>query len=137
MLRRDGDITDSNFQNIVTVASRTPEGFPARCPLCGAATNLEFSEPSGDAPCPNCGHLLWFSAEMLEVIQRQMGDAAGRITADSTFAELGVDSLDSVELVMELEEELNLSISDEISETFQNIGDVIRFIEQHRRKHEE
>lgn len=43
------------------VASRTPEGSPNHCPVCGAEVVLEPSRPPGDAPCPNCGSLLWFS----------------------------------------------------------------------------
>jgi len=30
---------------IMPVSSRTPEGFPSRCPLCGAQTKMEFSDP--------------------------------------------------------------------------------------------
>jgi hypothetical protein len=41
-------------------ASRTPEGEPNQCPICGREVRLEPSRPPGDAPCPNCGHLLWF-----------------------------------------------------------------------------
>ena len=43
------------------VASRTPEGSPNHCSVCGAEVVLEPSRPPGDAPCPNCGSLLWFS----------------------------------------------------------------------------
>jgi hypothetical protein len=45
----------------MTIASRTPEGDPNRCPVCGHALRLEPSWPSGDAPCPSCGSLLWFA----------------------------------------------------------------------------
>lgn len=41
-------------------SSRTPEGVPNRCPVCGAEVCIEPSVPPGDAPCPCCGHLLWF-----------------------------------------------------------------------------
>jgi len=41
-------------------ASRTPEGDPNRCPICGSAIRIDPSRPTDDAPCPNCGHLLWF-----------------------------------------------------------------------------
>ena len=41
-------------------ASRTPEGEPNQCPICGHEVRLEPSRPPGDAPCPHCGHLLWF-----------------------------------------------------------------------------
>ena len=47
----------------MTIASRTPEGRPNHCPVCGHDLKLEPSDPPGDAPCPRCGHLVWFSRE--------------------------------------------------------------------------
>jgi serine/threonine protein kinase len=44
----------------MTISSRTPEGLPNRCPVCGADVRVEPSNLAGDAPCPQCGHLLWF-----------------------------------------------------------------------------
>jgi hypothetical protein len=44
------------------ISSRTPEGQPNRCPVCGQPTRLEPSCLTPDAPCPSCGHLLWFPA---------------------------------------------------------------------------
>jgi hypothetical protein len=41
-------------------ATRTPEGEPGKCPLCGHTVCLEPSRPPGDAPCPHCGNLIWF-----------------------------------------------------------------------------
>jgi hypothetical protein len=43
-------------------SSRTPEGLPQRCPVCGNEVRIEPSAPPGDAPCPFCGCLLWFAA---------------------------------------------------------------------------
>jgi hypothetical protein len=43
-------------------SSRTPEGEPNCCPLCGHEVRVDVSYPAGDAPCPHCGHLLWFWA---------------------------------------------------------------------------
>src|SRR5262245_11621993 len=48
---------------IPPVSSRTPEGLPNKCPLCGNELRIEPSNPPGDAPCPSCGHLLWFSGK--------------------------------------------------------------------------
>src|SRR5262245_48586174 len=42
------------------ISSRTPEGQPNVCPVCGQPTRLEPACLSPDAPCPSCGHLLWF-----------------------------------------------------------------------------
>jgi hypothetical protein len=44
----------------MVISSRTPEGDPNRCPICGCDVRLEPSWPGRDAPCPQCGHLLWF-----------------------------------------------------------------------------
>jgi hypothetical protein len=44
------------------ISSRTPEGQPACCPVCGHAARIEPSTfPTNDAPCPSCGHLLWMN----------------------------------------------------------------------------
>ena len=42
------------------ISSRTPEGMPNHCVLCGRDLRVEPSIDSLDAPCPSCGHLLWF-----------------------------------------------------------------------------
>ena len=44
----------------VIISSRTPEGQPNQCPLCGKFLRIEPSHPTNDAPCPHCGHLLFF-----------------------------------------------------------------------------
>lgn len=41
------------------ISSRTPEGEPQRCPVCGNEARVETSAVSGDATCPSCGSLLW------------------------------------------------------------------------------
>lgn len=46
----------------MVISSRTPEGDPNHCPVCGHYLRLEPSRPPGDAPCPACGCLLWFPA---------------------------------------------------------------------------
>lgn len=47
--------------SIMIPSSRTPEGERNCCPLCGQDVCVEVSFPAGDAPCPHCGHLLWFA----------------------------------------------------------------------------
>ena len=53
----------------VIPSSRTPEGEPNECPICGHAVQIAPSRPPGDAPCPHCGHLLWFAASEAWPIQ--------------------------------------------------------------------
>src|ERR1700722_18009765 len=41
------------------ISTRTPEGSPGRCRVCGNDVCMEPSLPAGDATCPHCGSLLW------------------------------------------------------------------------------
>jgi len=120
----------------VTISSRTPEGHDSRCPLCGAEAAIEYSQ-AGDASCPNCGSLLWGKeavyARMKRIIAEQLGVDPDKVTGETSFVnDLGADSLDTVELVMELEEEFDIDIPDGAAEKMQTIGDVIRFIVENR-----
>jgi anti-sigma B factor antagonist len=45
------------------ISSRTPEGQPNRCLVCGSDLRIEPSAATGDAPRSRCGHLLWFTWE--------------------------------------------------------------------------
>ncbi|MDR3633205.1 MAG: STAS domain-containing protein [Isosphaeraceae bacterium] len=47
----------------MTISSRTPDGQPNHCSVCGFDLEIDPSLPSNDAPCPRCGHLLWFTWE--------------------------------------------------------------------------
>jgi hypothetical protein len=51
----------------MVVSSRTPEGEPDKCPICGGYTNLELSL-QGDAPCPQCGVLRWIDGSPSHVV---------------------------------------------------------------------
>ena len=63
-------------------------------------------------------------------IAEQLGVNADQVTPDAKFIEdLGADSLDTVELVMALEEEFGHEIPDEQAEKLQSVGDVIKYIE--------
>ena len=122
----------------MTISSRTPEGRPSKCVLCGTAVNLEFSEPAGDALCPKCGHLLWRSAQLFERLQLSLSEALSvpqsDIEVDSHFADdLRADSLDVVELVMAFEDELGVTIPDDDYEQIRTIGDAVRYIEKRQR----
>jgi acyl carrier protein len=103
----------------MTISSRTPEGIPNRCPLCGAEVCIEPSQPAGDAPCPRCGHLLWFLSD-------RFGVSSDRLNRSTSFIEaIGADSLDVVELVMELEEEFGVTVPDDQAEKIKTVGDAI------------
>jgi acyl carrier protein len=68
-----------------------------------------------------------------EIIVDQLGVDEGEVTPDAKFIDdLGADSLDIVELVMALEEEYDIEISDEEAEKIQTVGDAIDFIKSHQ-----
>ena len=65
-----------------------------------------------------------------KIIVDQLGVKPEQVTPDAKFIEdLGADSLDTVELVMALEEEFGNEIPDEQAEKLQSVGDVIKYIE--------
>jgi acyl carrier protein len=121
---------------MTTVSSRTPEGQPNRCPVCAKSLIMEPSTPFGDAPCPYCGSLLWFVSRdsvihyfeheaaspvrerIRHFLAEQLGVSPNKIPNDLksfNFKELGADSLDTVEIIMELEEEFGITFDDEDS----------------------
>ena len=53
------------------------------------------------------------------------------VTLKTTFEDLDADSLDVVEMVMALEEEFDLEISDEEVEKIKSVGDIVNYIEEH------
>lgn len=65
------------------------------------------------------------------LISEQLSVDEEEITMDTTFEDLDADSLDIVELVMAIEEEFSLDISDEEVEEIKTVGDVVRYIEAH------
>ncbi|MEW5803864.1 MAG: acyl carrier protein [bacterium] len=64
-----------------------------------------------------------------EIITEQLGVDEKEVTADASFIDdLGADSLDTVELVMALEEEFDIEISDEDAEKIITVSDAVNYI---------
>jgi acyl carrier protein len=69
-----------------------------------------------------------------KIIVDQLGVKPEQVTPDAKFIEdLGADSLDTVELVMALEEEFGSEIPDEQAEKLQSVGDVIKYVEDQQK----
>ncbi len=64
-----------------------------------------------------------------DIISDQLEVAIDKLSAETTFEDIDADSLDIVELVMALEEEFDLEISDQEIENVKSVGDVIKYIE--------
>ena len=100
------------------------------CPVCGQPALLELVDPAGAALCANCGALFkWFVSRLSRFAP------ADKITLYASLArDFGADSLDIVELVMELEEERGIRIPDVEMEHMDTIADILRYISKQKRK---
>lgn len=67
---------------------------------------------------------------VIDIVAEQLGVEKEKIKSESNFVnDLGADSLDTVELVMELEEEFDISIPDDAAEKIQTVGEAVKHIE--------
>jgi len=66
-----------------------------------------------------------------DIIEKELGVEREKLTNEASFIEdLGADSLDIVELVMEFEKEFNIDIPDEDAEKLRTVGDAIGYLNQ-------
>ncbi len=66
-----------------------------------------------------------------EIIAKELGVEREKLTDDASFMEdLGADSLDTVELVMEFEKEFNIDIPDEDAEKMRTVGDAMNYLRE-------
>ncbi len=73
--------------------------------------------------------------KVIAIVAEQMGVDKGEINRETNFVnDLNADSLDTVELVMEFEDEFETSIPDEDAEKIQTVGQAIEFIKEHMAK---
>ncbi len=69
--------------------------------------------------------------KVINIVCEQMGVSQEKVTESTSFTnDLGADSLDTVELIMEFESEFDLSIPDEAAEKIQTVGDAIKYINE-------
>ena len=65
------------------------------------------------------------------IIVEKFGVAESEVTMEASFTnDLGADSLDTVELIMEIEDEFGISIPDDLAEKISTVGDAIRCVEE-------
>ena len=73
--------------------------------------------------------------KITEIIVEQLGVKPEEVTTEASFVDdLGADSLDTVELVMALEEEFGIEVPDEDAEKLTTVGDAVRYIEEKLKK---
>ena len=73
------------------------------------------------------------TSKVKEIIVDKLGVDAAEVTPEASFTkDLGADSLDTVELIMEFEKAFDLQIPDGDAEKIQTVGDAISYIESHK-----
>ena len=71
------------------------------------------------------------SEKVTKIIVDKLGVDEGEVNTEASFTDdLGADSLDTVELIMEFEKEFNISIPDEDAEKIATVGDAISYVEK-------
>jgi len=71
--------------------------------------------------------------KVVSIIVDKLGVEESEVTNEASFTnDLGADSLDTVELIMEFEKEFNLSIPDEEAEKIETVGNAVSYIEEHQ-----
>jgi acyl carrier protein len=82
-------------------------------------------------PCWRTANVASVAERVIDIVAEQLGVDKEKITPETSFVnDLGADSLDTVELVMELEEEFDINIPDDAAEKIQTVGQAIKFIEE-------
>ena len=72
-------------------------------------------------------------SKVVSIIVDKLGVSANEVTPEANFTvQLGADSLDTVELIMEFEKEFGIQIPDEDAEQIKTVGDAIAYIEGHK-----
>jgi acyl carrier protein len=78
------------------------------------------------------GQMSSIEKRVKEIVAEQLGVDESQVTNEASFMDdLGADSLDTVELVMALEEEFDIEISDENAEKIQTVQDAIDYLTEH------
>jgi len=73
--------------------------------------------------------------EVKKVVVEQLGVSESEVTREASYVDdLGADSLDTVELVMALEEAFGMEIPDEDAEKIKTIGDTVNYVMAHAKK---
>ncbi|MFT6500682.1 MAG: acyl carrier protein [Crocinitomicaceae bacterium] len=71
------------------------------------------------------------NSKVVSIIVDKLGVDESEVANESSFTnDLGADSLDTVELIMEFEKEFNIAIPDDQAENIQTVGDAIKYIEE-------
>ncbi len=72
--------------------------------------------------------------KVMQIVADKLNVEAGKVKSEASFTEdLGADSLDTVELVMEFEKEFDIQIPDDAAEKIATVGDAVKFIDDNKK----
>ena len=73
--------------------------------------------------------------QVIAIVSEKLGVDKDKVKSETSFiGDLGADSLDMVELLMNLEDSFSTSIPDEDAEQIKTVGDAVKYIEEHQQK---
>lgn len=95
----------------------------------------EISFFAGTFTYLNLKNMSEIAQKVKQIIIDKLGVEESEVTPEASFTnDLGADSLDTVELIMEFEKEFNISIPDDQAENISTVGQAISFLEQNIKK---
>src|SRR5213075_2343745 len=110
------------FSNSMTSSTMSRLSAPRSSMKLASSVSFSRSTPSSFS---------MMSRTRCDIIEKELGVEREKLTDDASFIEdLGADSLDIVELVMEFEKEFNIDIPDEDAEKLRTVGDAIGYLNQ-------
>ncbi len=96
---------------------------------------IQIRKVTPDSQLGGCDVADNIEEKIIEIVAEQMGVDKAEVTRETFFVnDLNADSLDTVELVMEFEDEFELSIPDEEAEKIQTVGQAVDYIREHSGK---
>lgn len=104
---------------MLKILIRKLRGYMAELNAMNESVKTEGSSASGES----------IESRVKEIISNQFKKDINQLSASSTFNDLGADSLDTVEVIMAVEDAFGISISDDDAQKMQNLGDIVKYIE--------
>ena len=126
-------INPKNYGDEPEMIPEVSEDRLPQCPVCGHQGLAALCDPAGVGLCPQCGRLLhWFQGRLASI----QGIEAARLALDTMLVDdLGMDSLELVEIIMEIEDEFGVRISEEEADEIRTIADAIHRVAQAMNPH--
>ncbi len=115
------------------ISSRTPEGDPLRCQICGEVASVEVAD-AGDTLCPACGSLLW---EFKNHFAVSLNVPFTEIDLETLERDFASDSLDVVEVMLSIEEKWGHLLDEDDLGGIKTFRELVALIRRRQREQSE